>query len=420
MRLNRVTLALLCGGLMAAAPAQAATYPDTNGSAFTADAEGWESVEASCSAASGSLVCEQENVHDPSDGNPPGSIVARTTVVGNAGGLLRGDSTWRSPAFVVGAEGAGVLEYDRRLEVGGIIALAPEAQIDVELVDQTTGIVRRVGREQITDADDTFVRTRVRVPADTLVTGRSYRVQLSSQTTTSTARVGVVGSADLVYDNVTLTVGSVSGPAGASGSAGVSFPSGPISSSQVSALASRLSLSAETGSGPGGSLVPLGRCTIVGTPGADRIRGSRGNDVICGLGGNDRINAGRGSDIIDGANGNDRVGGGAGADMLLGLRGRDRLGGSAGRDRLGGGAGPDRVHGGGGADRALGVSGNDRLIGGAGKDRLAAGAGRDRIAARDRTRDRVNGGKGRDRARLDRRRAGRKRADVARGVERKR
>ena len=195
---------------MAAAPAQAATYPDTDGSAFTADAEGWESVEASCSAASGTLVCEQENVHDPSDGNPPGSIVARTTVVANAGGLLRGDSTWRSPAFVVGAEGAGVLEYDRRLEVGGVVVLAPEARIDVQLVDQTTGTVRQLGREQITDADSTFARTRVTVPADTLVTGRSYRVQLSSQTTTSTARVGLFGSADLEYDNVTLTVG---GPA---------------------------------------------------------------------------------------------------------------------------------------------------------------------------------------------------------------
>ena len=110
--------------------------------------------------------------------------------------------------------------------------------------------------------------------------------------------------------------------------------------------------------GPGGSVVDIARCTIVGTRGNDRIKGTTGNDVICGLGGKDRIAGGRGNDVIDTGNGNDIAGGGGGKDTLVGVRGKDRLGGNAGADRLGGGAS------------------GDRLTGGMGNDRLGAGSGR--------------------------------------------
>lgn len=57
-------------------------------------------------------------------------------------------------------------------------------------------------------------------------------------------------------------------------------------------------------------------CTIVGTPGPDRLVGTARADVICGLGGRDVI-FGRG-----------------GGDILRGGRGRDVLRGDAGDDRL--------------------------------------------------------------------------------------
>ncbi|HYN51959.1 MAG TPA: calcium-binding protein [Thermoleophilaceae bacterium] len=412
------TAVLVTSALFATTAAQAATYPEAGGSSFDNDSQGWSSLRAECSAANGTPACTQENAHDPQDGNPAGAIVARTRVIANGGELFRGESTWRSPTFVAQASsGTSVLQYHRRFEVEGLVAVAPKASVEALVVDDTTGVARSLGSESLTDADSAFVARRVTVPAGTLVAGRSYRIELRSSTTTTTARLGVLGTAEVEYDNVRLDLPD---PSGASGSPGVTFAGSSLSSREISELIQRLSLSAEFGTGPGGSLVPLARCTIVGTPGKDRIRGSRGNDVICGLGGNDKINGGRGRDIIDGADGNDGLAGAAGADLLLGLRGLDRLSGGAGKDRIGSGAGADRAQGGSAADKVLGVSGADRLNGGSGKDRLAGGAGRDRIAARDRRRDRVDGGKGRDRAKVDRGRGRGKRSDRVRRVERMR
>jgi hypothetical protein len=91
------------------------------------------------------------------------------------------------------------------------------------------------------------------------------------------------------------------------------------------------------------------RCTVVGTNGPDRLRGTWRRDVICGLGG---------------------------SDMLIGL----------GRD-----------------DILVGGPGNDYLRPGSGRDRVLGGAGNDFVAARDGAADVVIGGPGRDRGRLDRR-----------------
>jgi Divergent InlB B-repeat domain/RTX calcium-binding nonapeptide repeat (4 copies) len=115
---------------------------------------------------------------------------------------------------------------------------------------------------------------------------------------------------------------------------------------------------AEPGADPGPPPKQMpGRCTVVGSAGADLLAGTRGRDVICGLGGN---------------------------DTLLGAPGDDVLAGGSGRDRL---------------------------VGGLGADRLAGGRGRDVLYARDLSKDRVNGGPGADRARVDRRQ------DVRKSIE---
>jgi Ca2+-binding RTX toxin-like protein len=143
------------------------------------------------------------------------------------------------------------------------------------------------------------------------------------------------------------------------------------------------------------------RCTIVGTPGPDRLRGGPGRDVICGLGGADRIAGGGGPDLILGGAGDDVLLGGAGDDVLEGGAGRDELLGGTGADRLRGGAGADALLGGTGADVLAGGGGNDVLLGGSGRDRLAGGPGRDRLLARDGRRDVLLGDR-RDRVVADR------------------
>jgi hypothetical protein len=75
-------------------------------------------------------------------------------------------------------------------------------------------------------------------------------------------------------------------------------------------------------------------CTITGTPGADRLRGTSRDDVICAGEGDDRVEARGGDDAVFGDAGDDRIDGGSGDDTLYGGDGRDRLDGGSGRDVL--------------------------------------------------------------------------------------
>ncbi|HEX4307884.1 MAG TPA: hypothetical protein VHZ54_17750 [Solirubrobacterales bacterium] len=99
--------------------------------------------------------------------------------------------------------------------------------------------------------------------------------------------------------------------------------------------------------------------TIVGTPGADHLKGTKKADVIVGLGGND---------TIKGLGGNDLICAGAGADKVFGGPGADRILGEGGKDQLFGGPGADALLGGAGADTLVGGPGKDQEVGGPGKD----------------------------------------------------
>jgi hypothetical protein len=405
--------------LAAAAPAQAATsYPD-GGSDFAVDAQGWIGSDASCSGGV-VLVCTASNEYEPGAGNPPGSLTTRVDATVNPVGTFEGSGTWTSPAFTVPAGEAvtgATFVYDRQLAAGGPVNLGPQSTVTVQLVDETAGSPITLLTESLTDANATFATHGVGVPPSALVPGHSYRLRIATHTTATVAGVGVL---DTRFDNVALAV-ERGGGAGATTpivSPGVRVIRGSYSTSEINALFKRVDERTQVGQGPGGSLIPLKDCTIIGTAGADRITGTLGNEVICGLGGNDVIDGAGGIDIIDGANGRDRLRGGARKDKLIALRGNDRLNGGRGNDRAGGGAGRDRVS---------GASGADRLVGGRGRDRILAGAGKDRIAARDGKRDRVDGGKGFDRARVDLpargtrpTRAALRRVDKVRRVERRR
>jgi Ca2+-binding RTX toxin-like protein len=87
--------------------------------------------------------------------------------------------------------------------------------------------------------------------------------------------------------------------------------------------------------------------TIVGTAGADLLKGTATRDVIVGLRGNDTIKGIGGNDLICGGNGNDTILGGGGEDRLWGDKGNDKLnGGSGTQNFLAGGPGGDALDGG--------------------------------------------------------------------------
>jgi Ca2+-binding RTX toxin-like protein len=307
----------------------------------------------------------------------------------NLGGVLAGTGSWTSPSFTVPAGDAVVgatFEYDRQLVEQNLAALAPTSTITVELLDVTAGgTSTELIEETLTAANSSFARLGVGAPAGAVTAGRTYQLRIQAATSTTTGSAGLLGEVNTRFDNVVLAVdqggtGGTGGPNQPGGATPIVSPGVTVvksfrSRSQIEALFRRFDEGTLVGRGPGGSLIPLAQCTIVGTARADRITGTSGNDVICGLGGNDRINGAGGIDIIDGANGNDRLSGGRSKDKLIGLRGRDRLNGNAGNDRVGGGHG---------------------------RDVLRGAAGKDRLKARDRARDVVDGGAGRDRAAVDR------------------
>jgi len=130
------------------------------------------------------------------------------------------------------------------------------------------------------------------------------------------------------------------------------------------------------GGGGGATAKCAGRtATIVGTTGADVLRGTGRRDVIAALGGNDRVRGGRGNDLICAGSGRDRVAAGSGGDRVLGGSGPDTLSGNSGNDRLSGGTGRDTLTGGSGRDRLNGGPSRDVCRGGLGRD---AGSGCER------------------------------------------
>jgi Ca2+-binding RTX toxin-like protein len=144
---------------------------------------------------------------------------------------------------------------------------------------------------------------------------------------------------------------------------------------------------------------------IPGTDGNDRIRGTRGADVIDAKAGDDRVAGHRGADIIKAGDGLDRVWGNRGADQLFGGPGADRLWGVFGDDVSFGEDGDDLMGGGWGSDRQYGGPGNDTIFAGRGRDEswgedgddnLWALAHRDRHGRNDMLGDTLHGGAGND------------------------
>jgi Ca2+-binding RTX toxin-like protein len=379
-----LALPVAAAALALPAAALAVTEPG-GGSNFNTGAQGWSPTAASCQP-EGGLVGEECDAVNTADGSALRSRLTVTT------GLVRFGSefAWRSPTFFVGGDPGAIVDgadfsFDRRFNSIGVSGLDPEATIEVAIVDETTGADTQVAEESVDADDGTFETRSDSLPPGAVTRNDFHHIELRASVATTTTLGGTTGSADVLFDNVSL---SIPDPPG--NSPGVRFVAPPKTNPAIRALMNGTDVHALSGNGSGGSIVSRSQCTITGTSGADRITATTGNDVICGFGGNDKISGRPGRDVIDAGDGDDRATGAGGGDLLLGLDGKDRLVGRRGKDRIGGGDDKDKLYG----------QGNKDFIG-----------------ASDNARDLVHGGAGhRDRARVDGRK-GKGRADRLRKIE---
>jgi Ca2+-binding RTX toxin-like protein len=96
------------------------------------------------------------------------------------------------------------------------------------------------------------------------------------------------------------------------------------------------------------------RASIIGTPGSDDLRGTKGRDVAVLGRGDDFFAASGGEDLVCAGVGDDALGGGADSDAMFGEAGEDGLLGNRNSDVLRGGTGRDFVYGLRGSDRCKG------------------------------------------------------------------
>ncbi|MEG4634793.1 S8 family serine peptidase, partial [Microcoleus sp. AR_TQ3_B6] len=139
----------------------------------------------------------------------------------------------------------------------------------------------------------------------------------------------------------------------------------------------------------------LGNDSLFGGAGNDFLEDEFGNNLLSGSDGDDEVLGGNGADSITGDAGDDYLNGGEGNDSLFGGAGNDILDDELGNNLLSGGDGNDEVYGGNNADTLTGDSGDDSLDGGEGNDSLDGGVGSD-IADGGDGNDTVTGGDGND------------------------
>lgn len=99
-----------------------------------------------------------------------------------------------------------------------------------------------------------------------------------------------------------------------------------------------------------GALVEQNGVSLTGTSDDDVLMGSAGADYIRGMFGDDEITGGADDDDLFGFSGNDTIYGGSGADLLNGAGGDDEIYGGAGNDLINAGIGADAIDGGDGID----------------------------------------------------------------------
>jgi hypothetical protein len=214
---------------LGAGQAQAAVYP-AGGSSFTGGAEGWQVSAASCNVA---VLCTAEGGYDASDGDPAGSLTAKSNVTANLASLFKATVTEVSPEFKASTGGPATLHIDRQFVPAELVGLEPEATYTARLIDKTSGtesvpIVEKVkGASGWSGVD----------AATSLKAGHAY--QLSVTTETASTVVGsslLAGTSNARIDNVQLFDVLSGGGGGGAGQGGSSLTDAQLTALMRSSL----------------------------------------------------------------------------------------------------------------------------------------------------------------------------------------
>lgn len=208
---------------LVAGPAQAATtaYP-AGGSTFSGGAQGWQVTEASCNMPT---FCTASGGYDGTDGNPPGSMAANTTIAVNLSALFKSTVTLQSPNFTVGAAGDSTLHLDRQFVPGAVVDQAPQVTYTVNLIDRSGGTKSAVLMETITEGSAFTGKDH----AVTVKAGDTYALSITAETSSTVVGAGLTsGATSIRFDNVSLSVQTTPGGGGGGG--------GPLTDSRLLSL----------------------------------------------------------------------------------------------------------------------------------------------------------------------------------------
>ncbi len=210
---------------LGAGQARAAVYP-AGGSTFTAGPEGWKVSAASCSVA---LLCTAEGGYDASEGNPAGSLTAKSNITVNLASLFKATVTELSPEFKASTGGPATLHLDRQFVPVDLVGLEPEVTYTAKLIDTTAGsestpIVEKVKGASAWSGVDA---------ATSLQEGHSYEISVTTETASTVVGSSLLaGTSNARIDNVQL-FDRLSGGGGAGTGGG---GAGSLTDSQLTSL----------------------------------------------------------------------------------------------------------------------------------------------------------------------------------------
>jgi hypothetical protein len=199
---------------LVAGPAQAASaaYP-AGGSTFSGGVQGWQVTEASCNVPT---LCTASGGYDGTDGNPPGSIAANTTIAANLLTLFKSTVTLQSPDFTIDAAGDSTLHLDRQFAPGATVDQAPQVTYTVYLIDRAGGAKSELLKETITEASAFTGKDH----AVTVKAGHTYALSITVETSSTVVGAGLTsGVTSVRFDNVSLSVQATPGGGGGGGGA---------------------------------------------------------------------------------------------------------------------------------------------------------------------------------------------------------
>jgi hypothetical protein len=203
------------------------TYP--NQGTFAAGADGYVSEAGSCVLLAAlpievpNVLCSVTNSHEPTEGNPPGSLTStyQSLVSGLAIipplSLFEGEGVLRSPSFAAVGDGPAAVSFHRRATFNHLLALGATASYDIVLVNETTPGAQMLDNETITRnvllaEQDTGWATRGTGSA-TVEGGDTYHLEIRTSFNQQVL-AGANGTSKLFFDNLRLRVDddTVNGP----------------------------------------------------------------------------------------------------------------------------------------------------------------------------------------------------------------